>query len=145
MVRKLRTIMPLCQGNVDKLASYSSLGIFIMAMDLELALGAMDNDRQLLEQLATIFSEDAPRIASDFETGVVRQNSKTARIAIHSLKGLAASFFDKQAVEEFAAFELFCVDENWLALSEAPSGVFSRIGSIILEMNESRLLLQSPK
>ncbi len=116
-----------------------------MAMDLELALRAMDGDRQLLEQLAIIFSEDAPRIASDFEAAVNRQSPKTARIAIHSLKGLAASFFDKQAVEDFSEMERFCADENWPALSDSPAPVHSRIASIILEMNELGLLTRSPK
>ncbi len=84
-----------------------------MAMDFNLALRAMDGDQKLLEQLATIFSEDAPAIASDFSQSIRDQDSKSARMAIHSLKGLAASFYDQLAVEKFAAIEQNCVDENW--------------------------------
>ncbi len=114
-----------------------------MAMDLELALRAMDGDQQLLEQLAIIFSEDAPRIASDFEGAVHRQNSKSARMAIHSLKGLASSFFDQRAVEEFASLERLCAEENWGALQDAPSDVSARVDEIIVDMLELGLLAKS--
>ena len=114
-------------------------------MDLELALRAMDDDRQLLEQLAVIFSEDAPRIASDFEGAIHRQNSKSARMAIHSLKGLAASFFDQQTVEDFTSLERLCVEENWMALREAPADAFSRVETMIADMVELELLAKSSK
>lgn len=111
-----------------------------MTIDLMRALRAMDDDRQLLEQLAVIFSEDAPRMASEFEQAVSRQNSKSARVAIHSLKGLAASFFDHQAVEDFATFEQLCSEENWSNLVDAPEKVFSRIEAIVNDMVGQGLL-----
>ncbi len=111
-----------------------------MAMDLELALRAMDDNQQLLEQLAVIFSEDAPCLLTEFQVAVSRQNSKSARMAIHSLKGLAASFYDQQAVDDFAVIEGFCVEENWSMLQDAPSQVVSRVGGIINEMFERGLV-----
>ena len=91
-----------------------------MAMDLELALRAMDYDRKLLEQLATIFSEDAPAIAMAFQKAVEAHDSKSARMAIHSLKGLVASFYDNQAVEKFSSIERSCAGEEWNALEDTP-------------------------
>ncbi len=116
-----------------------------MAMDIELALRAMDDDRQLLEQLAVIFSEDAPRIASEFEHSVNLKNSKSARMAIHSLKGLVASFFDQEVVDEFASLERLCAEENWMALNDAPEEVFARVRAIIVDMLNVGLLVKSSK
>ena len=114
-------------------------------MDLELALRAMDDDRNLLEQLATIISEDAPALVTNFEEALGSQDSKSARLAIHSLKGLAASFFDKQAVENFSMIERSCLDENWEALKEATGQVRSKIQSLIADMHGFELLSQSSK
>lgn len=116
-----------------------------MAMDLELALRAMDDDRQLLEQLAIIFSEDAPQIVSEFHTAIDQKDSKSARRAIHSLKGLTASFFDQQAVDDFAGLERFCSEENWSALADAPAGVAARVEAIILNMLDSGLISKASK
>ena len=114
-------------------------------MEIELALRAMDDDRNLLEQLAIIFSEDAPALVRNFEEALGRHDSKSARLAIHSLKGLAASFFDKQAVENFSAIEQSCLAENWEALEEAPGQVRLRIESLIVDMHGFELLSQSSK
>lgn len=115
-----------------------------MAMDFALALRAMDGDQKLLEQLAIIFSEDAPVIAAEFGKSIGAQDSKSARMAIHSLKGLAASFFDKSAVEKFAAIEQCCVDENWRALEDSPGEVCSSIEALIADMHGLELLAKSP-
>lgn len=116
-----------------------------MAMDLKLALRAMDGDRKLLDQLAIIFSEDAPAIAMSFTQAVGRRDSKSARMAIHSLKGLVASFFDTQVVENFAAIERSCADENWNVLEETPELVRSKIDALIADMKEFELLSQTSK
>ncbi len=116
-----------------------------MAMDLELALRAMDDDRKLLEQLATIFSEDAPAISMEFQKAVATHDSKSARMAIHSLKGLAASFYDKQAVESFSSIEQSCAEEKWNALDETPSLVHSKIEALIADMQHFELLSRSEK
>jgi HPt (histidine-containing phosphotransfer) domain-containing protein len=117
----------------------------MMAMDLQLALRAMDGDRELLEQLATIFSEDAPRICSDFEVAVRRQNSQSARLAIHSLKGLAASFFDQQTVDSFSALERSCAVEDWELLANTPVQVLSRIEKLIGDFQKTGLIAKTPE
>jgi HPt (histidine-containing phosphotransfer) domain-containing protein len=111
-----------------------------MAMDLELALGAMDGDRHLLEQLAVIFSEDAPRIAVEFEEALKRQDFASARMAVHSLKGLTASFYEPEAVDMFGRYECFCAEENWEALQGADEAINARITTLIAEMRERELL-----
>ncbi len=111
-----------------------------MAIDLELALRAMDGDRQLLEQLAIIFSEDAPRIAKEFEEALKRQDFASARMAVHSLKGLTASFYEPHSVKVFAEYESLCADENWSALHGAADLVTERIANLIDEMRKRELL-----
>jgi HPt (histidine-containing phosphotransfer) domain-containing protein len=112
----------------------------MMAIDLELALRAMDGDRELLEQLAVIFSEDTPRIALEFKEAIKRQDFASARMAIHSLKGLTASFYEPQSVEMFAQYESFCADKNWDAIQGAAAAVTERIAKLIDEMRALGLL-----
>ena len=116
-----------------------------MAMDLELALRAMDGDRKLLEQLATIFSEDAPAIAMAFEKAVGTHDSKSARMAIHSLKGLVSSFYDKQAVDCFSSIEQSCAEEKWNVVDEIPRLVHSKIETLVADMQHFELLSRSEK
>ncbi len=114
-----------------------------MAMDLDLALRAMGGDRQLLEQLAQTVSEDSPRIALEFRESLLRQDFASARIAVHSLKGLMASFYEPRSVETFAKYERLCAEENWDALQGAADYVTQCIASLLNEMREQGLIDKS--
>ena len=57
------------------------------------ALAALDGNRQLLRELAEMFCEDAPVLLDEMRTALDESDATTARRAIHSLKGLASTFF----------------------------------------------------
>ena len=56
-------------------------------------LRALDGERELLSQLATMFVEDAPELLTTLEQAVAAGDCLIARRTVHSLKGLAATFY----------------------------------------------------
>ncbi len=67
--------------------------------DEEAALAALDGERELLSQLATMFAEDSRELLLALDQAVAAEDSHTARHATHSLKGQAATFFAASVVE----------------------------------------------
>lgn len=67
--------------------------------DEKSALEALDGERELLSQLATMFVEDAPQLLTDLENAVAADDPAAARRATHSVKGLVATFFAAPAVD----------------------------------------------
>lgn len=111
-----------------------------MAIDIKLSLQAMDGDRNLLSHLAVLFSEDAPRIAAEFEDAMSRRDSVASRLAIHNLKGLVASFFDKETVSTFEAFEQECAKENWPGLQGASVQIHSDVKNLVAQLKQHKLV-----
>ncbi len=68
-------------------------------VDESAALSALDGERELLRQLASMFVEDAPVLLRNLQAGLSTQDPLAARHAVHSLKGLAATFFATPTVE----------------------------------------------
>lgn len=67
--------------------------------DEKSALEALDGERELLSQLATMFVEDAPILLKELEDAVASSDAVAARQATHSIKGLVATFFAAPVVE----------------------------------------------
>jgi len=68
-------------------------------IDEKRALGALDGNRNLLVELAGMFREDAPLILNELKTAVANKSATQTRSALHSLKGLASTFFAQPTVE----------------------------------------------
>ena len=68
-------------------------------IDEERALQALDGNRILLMELASMFKEDAPQILSELKSAVANESATHTRSAVHSLKGLAATFYAQPTVE----------------------------------------------
>lgn len=68
-------------------------------MDEEAALEALDGSRELLSQLATIFSEDVQQAMSQLEQAVATRDAPSARLAAHSIRGLASIFYAPMTIE----------------------------------------------
>ena len=67
--------------------------------DESAALHALDGERELLSQLATMFVEDAPELLTTLEQAVAAGDCSMARRTTHSLKGLASTFYATPTVE----------------------------------------------
>ena len=68
-------------------------------IDEERALLALDGNRILLMELASMFKEDVPQLLCNLKAAVANENAKHTRSAVHSLKGLVATFYAQPAFE----------------------------------------------
>ena len=68
-------------------------------IDVERALQALDGNKELLKDLAIIFVEDAPILLEQLKEALNDEHPMQARSAVHSLKGLIATFFANSSVE----------------------------------------------
>lgn len=62
-------------------------------LDEKAALEALSGDRQLLRELAVMFTEDVPSMLQELEEASNRQDVESACRIIHSLRGLCSTFF----------------------------------------------------
>ena len=68
-------------------------------IDEERALQALDGNRNLLMELATMFREDVPQILRELKTAINNENAMQTLSAVHSLKGLASTFYAQPTVD----------------------------------------------
>lgn len=66
-------------------------------IDEAAALAALDGDRTLLGDLATMFAEDAPQVVSDIQIALRTDQPSDVRRGLHSLKGLISTFYASEA------------------------------------------------
>jgi len=59
----------------------------------------LDGNTALLKDLAIMFNEDAPVLLEELKNAVKRNHPMNVRSAVHSLKGLIATFYAKTGVE----------------------------------------------
>jgi HPt (histidine-containing phosphotransfer) domain-containing protein len=63
------------------------------------ALNALGSNQELLVELAAMYSEDAPELLQDLQNAINRGDSRSAHQALHSLRGLTATFYAEPVVE----------------------------------------------
>jgi HPt (histidine-containing phosphotransfer) domain-containing protein len=105
------------------------------------ALELLNGNRSLLKQLAKIFAEDSGPLVDDFEHAILRREAEKAGFAIHSLKGIAATFFAEPEVSLFASIEMAAMESDWTRLETAQYQVREAVLEIIREMQERSLLI----
>lgn len=68
-------------------------------IDEERALLALEGNRILLLELASMFREDAPLLLCSLKAAVANENATHTRSVVHSLKGLVATFYAQPTFE----------------------------------------------
>jgi len=68
-------------------------------IDVERALQALDGNAELLKDLASMFVEDAPLLLVQLKNALADNRPTQARLVVHGLKGLVATFYAKSVVE----------------------------------------------
>lgn len=63
------------------------------------ALAALGGNEALLIELAGMYSEDAPELLQDLQRGINQGDARSAHRALHSLRGLTATFYAESVVE----------------------------------------------
>ncbi len=80
----------------------------MLQIDEQRSLRSLDGNRDLLIQLAQIFTEDAPILIENLLTALDQNDAASARRAAHSLKGLVSTFFASQTSESAHQVEVLC-------------------------------------
>jgi two-component system, sensor histidine kinase and response regulator len=73
--------------------------------DFDQSLRRFDGDRELYRDLIGFFLEDSPKLLEQVRQGMHDGDAKSARRAAHTLKGLAANFTARRAVDAADAVE----------------------------------------
>jgi two-component system, sensor histidine kinase and response regulator len=78
-------------------------------VDLDELLSRLDNDKELLSELVTIFKEDFPRHLRVLREAVARQDAQQVRIVSHTLKGMLSNLAVTQAASAAAKLEQLAI------------------------------------
>lgn len=81
-------------------------------VDERAALAALDGSRELLRDMALIFSEDAPLLLAELHSALEAGDASAAERAIHSLKGMAATFYARPTVELTQRYESIAAQQR---------------------------------
>jgi len=76
------------------------------AINLAPALARLENDRELLRDLARFYIEDVPALIQEIEEGIDHADFELITRSAHSLKGLSSNFDAHRAVAAALAIEL---------------------------------------
>jgi HPt (histidine-containing phosphotransfer) domain-containing protein len=74
------------------------------ALDRQMALSRVGGDKELLQEIASLFLEDCPRALAEIREAVACGDAARLENAAHALKGSVANFGARDAVA--AAFRL---------------------------------------
>jgi CheY-like chemotaxis protein/HPt (histidine-containing phosphotransfer) domain-containing protein len=73
-------------------------------IDRETLLSRVDNDTELLKEIAGLFLENCPKLMADIKDAVSKRDMQALERAAHTLKGSVSNFFAQEAVD--AALQL---------------------------------------
>jgi len=82
------------------------------------ALARLENDRELLCDLARFYLEDCPTLLAELRRGIGIEDFELITRSAHSLKGLASNFDAHRAVAAALAVELSGREKQMLAIQE---------------------------
>lgn len=112
-----------------------------MAIDEVRALKLLGGNHELLQQLAGIFAEDSIQLVDEFDRAIAGQDALLARHAIHSLKGITATFCAEAEVNLFALVEHAATLADWSRLEPARVEIKDAVAVIVREMRERAWLV----
>ncbi len=111
-----------------------------MAIDTKAALYTLGDDLALLKLISKIFQEDSPQLWAKFVEKTALRDAHQAQLAIHSLKGLVASFFDREAVELFSQIEVACQAQQWEFVLSSMDAIGETIKRVVSELSQAELI-----
>ena len=81
-----------------------------LELDRDAILSRVDNDLELLKEIADLFLETCPGMMAEIEKALAEKDAKALERAAHALKGSVSNFFAREAVE--AALRLETMGRN---------------------------------
>ena len=112
-------------------------------VDMTELLARVDNDRELLVELLTLFQEDFPRLRDELHAAVDAGNQNQAEKAAHTLKGMLANLSIKHAAQLAASVEIAVRAGDAQEIQKAMAG-FDREETGLLAAIESFISGRNP-
>jgi CheY-like chemotaxis protein len=103
-------------------------------LDREEALGRVDGDPELLEEIASLFLESCPAWLDDLRRGIAESDVDAVRRAAHTLKGSAASFAARPLVESALRVERLGASGDLAAVAPAVQELESQVEALAEEL-----------
>lgn len=88
-------------------------------LDFAAAMARLDDDRELYNEMARFFLEDAPPLLDTIRSATLAQDYEAAARSAHSLRNLAATCGGNIAAQTAQRVEHLATAKNQLALAEA--------------------------
>jgi CheY-like chemotaxis protein/HPt (histidine-containing phosphotransfer) domain-containing protein len=104
--------------------------------DREDALGRVDGDRELLEEIASLFLETCPGWLEDLRRGLAQCEGDLIRRAAHTLKGSASSFGARPLIESALRLEEIGASQNLETAEAAVHELASLVDTLTRELRE---------
>jgi len=79
-----------------------------LILDHKTMLGSVENDLELLRELAEIFFAESPGLLAQIRAGVMESNPETIERSAHTLKGALSNFGALRACEAARELEIRC-------------------------------------
>ncbi len=108
----------------------STEGVAPPCFDFREALNRIDDDEELLKELAALFLEDCPRRMSAIRQAITRRDAPGLQEAVHTLKGSVSNFGAPDAVEAARDLEKLARGQSW----EEMEAVWNRLEKAINQM-----------
>ncbi len=97
-------------------------------------LARLDDDRELLRDLLSIFKEDFPGHLQALREAVERQDMKQAMVVSHTLKGMLANLAVTKAAASAAQLEQLAAGGREVPLKEALAAFEGEVEGLLPEM-----------
>ncbi len=101
-------------------------------------LGRIDGDQKLFDELATYFIEDAPQLLATAKIGAASRNPETVARAVHTLRGLLATFDAEEGVSVTKWIGQKVAANDWSAAAEALGRLRAEVDNLIAVLKQFR-------
>jgi HPt (histidine-containing phosphotransfer) domain-containing protein len=103
-------------------------------VDFEELLARVDNDRELLRELVSIFKEDFPCHLRALHEAFARRDTKQVAVVSHTLKGMLANLAVTEAAAAAARLEQLTVNATEDSQKQALSAFEKEVDGLLPEM-----------
>jgi HPt (histidine-containing phosphotransfer) domain-containing protein len=97
-------------------------------------LSRVDNDRELLLDLLTVFKEEFPRLLQTLHDAVALQDMKQTATVSHTLKGMLLNMAVPRAAKAVGHLEQSAQEETKTSVPEAFAAFEMEVQGLLLEM-----------
>ena|SRR5215470_16085926 len=104
------------------------------SLNLTELLSRVDNDRELLRDLLSIFKEDFPRHQQALREAIATQDAKRVTVVSHTLKGMLSNLAISRAAAAAGHLEQLARDDATASFPEAFAAFENEVQGLLPEM-----------